>query len=223
MTIKPGQAWGEAGRLAAEAPVAADDAAAARVLQDRWDALSRDTHEDRWSAGPGALGEVGLLSGDLHRTLGAPAHTEADLREGDAMRFPVDVGVVQFDGEERVFVSHLVAHERRRPRWFSGRSVAVMNGTFVDDLDLGPRAHPNDGRLDVTDGALPRGERRQGRRRARTGSHLPHPALTTRRIAEWDLQAEDDRPLHLWLDGVHVGTTTSAHIRCLPDAAVVVV
>ena len=30
-----------------------------------------------------------------------------------------------------------------------------MNGTFAGFHDLGPRAHPNDGRLDVVDGVLP--------------------------------------------------------------------
>lgn len=204
-----------------------DDATAARVLQLRWDSLRRQGPDgpcalEEGTLEEGALGDIGLLGGDLHRTLGAPAHSEADLRAGEAMRFPIDVGVVRIGGRERVFVAHLVAHERRRARWFSGRSVAVMNAGFVDDLDLGPRSHPNDGMLDVTDGALPRPERRQGRRRARTGSHLPHPALTTLRVREWELHATGDRPLHVWLDGVHVGTTSSAPIRCLPDAAVVI-
>ena len=54
--------------------------------------------------------EVGLLGGDLHRTLGAPHHDEDDLRAGRGMRFPMDLGTVSVDGgPPMVFVAHLVA------------------------------------------------------------------------------------------------------------------
>ena len=98
--------------------------------------------------------------------------------------------------------------------------MAVLNGSYVGELDLGPRAHPNDGRFDLTDGTLPLGQRRQGRRRARSGSHLPHPDLVTKRSASFELH--HDRPLHLWLDGDRIATATDLTVRCLPDALVVV-
>lgn len=225
MTIRPGEPWGEPGPLAADAPVLDSDAAAAAVLQARYDALAA---EERGALGGGALGEIGLVGGDLHRTLGAPGRDAAQLRGGAGVRFPVDVGVVALPGGERVFLAHLVAQPRtvagaaRGVRWWSVRTLAVMNAGFVDDMDLGPRSHPNDGRLDVTDGELPRGQRRAGRRRARTGTHIPHPALRTRTARSLTVDAEG-RDLHVWLDGVHVGAARSLPIRCIPDAVTVVV
>lgn len=214
MTIRPGEEWGVPGTLDADAAVVEGDGEARAHLQRRLEELGDEL--DR----PGAFGELGLLGGDLHRTLGAPAHDAEDLRAGRGTRYPLDLGLVQLGDRRLVFVSHLVAYPGPRLRWWSKRTVAVLNGSYVGELDLGPRAHPNDGRLDLTDGALPLGQRRQGRRRARSGSHLPHPDLATRRGASFELH--HDRPLHLWLDGVRVGAATSLSVRCLPDALVVV-
>ena len=38
-----------------------------------------------------------------------------------------------------------------------------MNAQWLGDWDLGPRSHPNDGLLDVTDGTLPFGDRWKAR------------------------------------------------------------
>jgi hypothetical protein len=214
VTIRPGEEWGAPGALAADAPVAEDDRAARAHLQRRLEEVGGEI------ARPGAFGELGLLGGDLHRTLGSPAHDVGDLRAGRGTRYPVDLGLVQVGDRHLVFLSHLVAHPRAQLRWWSQRTVSIVNGSYVGELDLGPRAHPNDGRLDLTDGRLPLGQRRQGRRRARSGSHVPHPDLTTRRITH--VEVHHDRPMHLWLDGEQVGTATDFDIRCLPDALVVV-
>ncbi len=60
-----------------------------------------------------------------------------------------------------------------------------MNAQWLGDWDLGPRAHPGDARLDVTDGRLPLGDLLKARKRVRTGTHLPHPDLVTTRTAQW--------------------------------------
>jgi hypothetical protein len=216
VTIRPGWSWGSAGPLDASAPVFGDEVSARRHVQRRFALLARE------AVGAGSLGEIGLLAGDLHRTLGSPRRTETDLREGRGVRFPVDVGVARIDGADHVFLTHLVAHPRRRLRWWSARTIAVMNGAFVGDLYLGPRAHPNDGRLDVTDGRLPPGQRRRGRRRARSGTHVPHPDLTTKRVRTLDLVVPPSARMHVWLDGEHVGDASTLSVRCVADALVVV-
>lgn len=209
MTIRKGVQWGEPGPLAEDAPVLADDRSVSRALEAA----------DRARV---PLAEVGLVGGDLHRTLGAPRHDERALREGDGRRLPIDVGRVRLaDGSEHLFVAHLIAHDRRHRRWWSGRTVIVMNGDVAGPMRLGPRAHPNDGRLDVTDGRLPAGQRRTGRRRARSATHLPHPDLAVRRTDH--LTVEHERGLNVWVDGEHVGTSPVLELACLADRLVVVV
>lgn len=209
MTIRKGEPWGTAGPLADHAPLATSDADVADLLQLRW---STD----------GEPIEVGVLGGDLHRSLGGPHHDEEDLRAGRGLRLPMDLGTVRIDGgAPRVFVAHLIATAHARGRLWSSRTVTVLNGSFAGDDDLGPRAHPNDGRLDICDGVLPRGQRRAGRRRARTGAHLPHPDLAERRTAHHVV--ESGTPLHVRLDGRRVGSGTRLEITCHPDAWIAVV
>lgn len=209
MTIRRGAPWGEPGALADDGVVLDSDAAAADLLGGGPEA----------GAGPV---EVGVVGGDLHRTLGAPRHDEADLRAGRGTRFPVDLGLVDLtrpDGtvERRRFLAHLVAGGARL---WSGRTLVVMNASFLGEANLGPRAHPNDGLLDVTEGSLRWTDRRAAARRATTGTHLPHPDLRERRTASY--RFESDRPVHVRLDGRDAGTALVLDIRCEPDAAVVV-
>jgi hypothetical protein len=209
VTIRKGRDWGEQGALAPDAPVLDSDRAGARLLQAALDAGA-------------ALPELGLVGGDLHRSLGSPRHSAGDLYDGAGMRLPIDVGTVRLDGgAPQVFLAHLVATARRGAALWSSRTLVVMNGTFRGELDLGPRAHPNDGRLDVTDGELPIQERRRGRRRARTGSHLPHPALHERRVRELSVTA-DDR-WHVWVDDELIGSARTLALTCVADATTVVV
>jgi hypothetical protein len=203
VTIRKGQPWGESAPLPPEGRIIRSDAEARALIEPLWLAGSPLPH-------------LGLLGGDLCRTLGGQGD-EARLRSVDAMTFPIDLGIAQFDGARHCFVAHAVA----RSSWWRGRGIAAMNAQWFGAWDLGPRSHPNDGRLDITDGALPWGQRLEARRRARTGTHLPHPDLTTSRVAAAEF--EFDRPLDIWLDGTKVGRTTSLHLDLAPDALLVVV
>lgn len=209
MTVRRGEDWGRPGALEPGAPVADDDAEAAELLAARW------------SPG-GPAPEIGLLGGDLHQCVGAPHHDESDLRDGRAMRLPMDLGTVRIDGgPPRAFVAHLIAVESPRGRLWSSRTVTVMNGSFCEGANLGPRAHPNDGRLDLVDGSLPRGQRSTGRRRSLTGTHVPHPDLVERRSAHHVV--ESAAPLHVRLDGRTVGRGHRLEIDCHADAWIAVV
>jgi hypothetical protein len=203
VTIEKGQAWGSPGPLTDDGVVVRTDAQARAVVADA----------RRRGVEPPALG---LLGGDLCRTLGGGGD-EARLRSPEAMTFPVDLGVAEADGEELVFVAHLIA----RRRWWRGQVVAVMNAQWLGSWDLGPRSQPNDGLLDLTEGDPPLGQRLQARRRLATGTHLPHPDLHTRRAGAFSL--DFDRPLDLWLDGERLTRTRHVQVRCEPDALRVVV
>ena len=63
--------------------------------------------------------------------------------------------------------------------------------------DVAPRAHPNDGRFDVVEvsAAMPARARLQAWRRLATGTHVPHPDITTRRGVDDVTDAELGRAL----------------------------
>lgn len=203
MTVEKGKAWGAPGPLPADGVVVRSDAEARRVLTE----ARRDNRP---------LPTLGLLGGDLCRTLGGGRGGEDRLRAPDATTFPVDVGEVLVDGRLHLFVAHLVA----RNRWWT-RAFVAMNAQFVGDLDLGPRSHPGDGLLDTYDARLPVSQLLQVRARARTGSHLPHPGIKERRTGA--IQVELDRPLGVWLDGERIGDGRVLSVRLQPDAVRVVV
>jgi hypothetical protein len=204
MTIRKGEAWGAPGALPDDGVVVRSDAEARQALE----AARRDGRP---------YPVLGLLGGDLARTLAAPGD-EARLRsvERGAMTFPVDLGQVLVDGRLHLFASHLVA----RNRWWT-RAVVAMNAQWVGDWNLGPKAHPNDGVLDTFDARLPLGDLWKVRRRLPTGTHLPHPGIAVRRAAA--VTFELDRALPVWLDGERVDEGRVLAVRLEPDALRVVV
>jgi diacylglycerol kinase family enzyme len=203
VTVERGTAWGSPGRLPDDGVVVHDDRDARAVIEDH-----RRHNEP--------LPVLGLLGGDLARTLGGSGDA-ARLRSSSAMTFSVDVGAALVDGRLHWFVAHLVA----RRSWWRGRVVAVMNAQWLGRYDLGPRAHPGDGLLDVTDADLSLSDRLKARRRLPVGTHVPHPGIATRRVAAW--QTDFDPPLDVWLDGDAIGRTRQLSVRVEPDALTVVV
>ncbi|HSL59532.1 MAG TPA: hypothetical protein VK866_16920 [Acidimicrobiales bacterium] len=202
MSIRPGRDWGGAGGLPPDAAVVATDADAAAVVAQ---------------AAGGAHPVVGLVGGDLCRTLGGRGD-RAHLLAPDAPRLPVDVGWIRLDdGEERPFVAHVVA----RRRGWRGRVVAIMNAERVGDWKLAPRAHPGDGRLDVLDGQLGLDQRLAARSRVRTGDHVPHPAIAERRVRALEVDLGAAIPVRI--DGVACGRARHLTVRVEPGGLTVVV
>ena len=203
MTIRKGEPWGEVGALPADAVVVRSDAEARAVVTK-----ARRAGE--------AIPPLGLLGGDLCRTLGGRGD-EANLRSGSATILPVDLGAVLVDGRLHWFVAHLVA----RGSWWRGRVVAAMNAQYLGPWDVAPRGHPNDGRLDVIDGDPPLSVRWQVRSRLVTGTHLPHPAIEERHVGA--LQVDFEHPTSVYLDGESMGAVRSVSLRVEPDALVCIV
>lgn len=200
--IRRGEPWGEAGGLPPDGVVVTSDAAARRTLE-----------EARRSGRPYPV--LGLAGGDLCRTLGGRGDA-ARITSGEGVRLAVDVGEVLLDGRLHLFVAHLVA---RDPLWL--RVFVAMNAEWLDGLDLGPRAHPGDGLLDTYEAGLRPGDLPAVWRRARTGTHLPHPRIRERRVPA--LQVDFARPRRVWLDGEPVGRARHLSVRLAPAAALVVV
>jgi hypothetical protein len=196
VTIRKGQEWGEPFAPAGDEAVAMSDAEVVDAIGPSLDAGL-------------APPPVVLRGGDLFHMLGGrPAEP--------SVRLPLDVVDVVADGRRIHAIGHVIA---RRRAW-SGHFVVIMNGAYVGEWYLGPKAHPDDGRLDITEGALGWRDRLAARRRAATGSHLPHPGLTVRRAASAEF--EFDRAVGLYVDGRYAGTCTRLSVTVMPDAATVV-
>jgi hypothetical protein len=205
VTVRKGEGWGEPGWLAEDGVVVHSDAEARRVVEAARRAGERPP-------------PLGLAGGDLCRTLGGRGDVDR-LRSGDAAWLPVDLGAVLVDGRLHWFVAHLVA----RRWWWHGPLLAAMNAEFLGDWDVAPRAHPNDGLLDmvVVDAAMTLTHRIQAKRRLSTGAHVPHPAIRQSRRPAF--QIEFDRPTGVWLDGERIATAANLSVRVEPDAVICIV
>lgn len=213
MTIKRGEEWGAPGALADTAPEAATDAELAALVSAA--VLARLSGGSGAIEGPGPV-EVGLLGGDLCRTVAGPGD-RARLRTPAAQRLPVDAGVVALDdGPELVFVAHVVAGRR-----LLGPVVAAMNAQFVGRFDVAPRSHPNDGRLDLVDARLGAGDRWKAWRRLPQGTHVPHPAISERRVTDAVVDLGGRLPVRV--DGRRVGHARVLRFRAVPDAFTIVI
>ena len=195
MIVKRGEQWG----TPTAAPIDA--------LEVRSDAAIADAVT---SARPRP---VVVRGGDLHRSLGTPAGPAATTR------LPIDVIRVTADGRRLVAVGHVVVRQRGRLGWWRDRIVGVMNVDHLGAWDAAPRAHPNDGWLDVIEVAASMSVRArwQAWRRMPAGNHVPHPDIAVRRVRAQSFAFV--RALGLWVDGVEQGTVRALQVEVEPDAA----
>lgn len=208
MTVRRGQDWGTPGRLQPGEPVVSSDAELACTAS---------------RVGPATT--IGLTGGDLHRTLGCPHRDEDDLRRDGGTLLVVDLGeaiIERRDGQvERVpFAGHVVARAGRGPMLLRHTYVA-MNSAFVGPENLGPRAHPGDGTLDVLEGGLGLWDWMRSRGRRRSGTHVPHPALRQRRTGQESVSFP--RGARVAVDGIERGVAVAIGIEIREDAARVLI
>lgn len=200
MTIEKGEPWGEPGSPGPETVSFGSDSALAGAAAAAWE---RGRHL-----------EASLSSGDILVSLGIVAPRPSDVQH----RYPFDLGFVSLDGgPPRPFAAHVRANRRR----WAGDFAVVMNVGWIGSWYLGPRAHPNDGLLDVTTGRLDPRQRLLARTRARTGTHLPHPNLKMVRQPRWEGVFE--RPVVVTADGETAGSASSIAVWVEPDCFTVIV
>lgn len=190
MTIRKGEPWGEEVDRPDDLLLVDADANLAALL-------------DRGDPRP-----VAVAGGDLYRSVGSP-----DPRPR-MQRVDIDAIRVLADGIVHIGVAHVVA----RRSWWRGTIVAVMNVDHLGGWNVAPRAHPNDGLLDVVevDAAMPIRQRWQARSRLRQGTHLPHPSIASRRVTERSWRF--DRPTPLWVDGERRGSVLELSVSIDTDA-----
>jgi hypothetical protein len=188
VTVQRGQPWGESVLRPPDLHVADSDAELASLV--------------------GVVAPLALGSGDLHRTIGAPTH------QPTAQKLPMDMLTIDADGRSLRAVAHVVA----RGSWWFGPIVAIMNADHFGRWNVAPRAHPNDGRLDVVSATrtLTVRQRLQARSRLELGTHIPHPAIDVR--VSTGFESTFERPLRLWVDGVRAGRVRHLRVDLLADA-----
>jgi hypothetical protein len=219
LTIEKGQPWGgPAEDPSPDVVVGSDGELAAKAAE---------AHQ------AGAVLVARLTDGDLLTTLGI----DGVRVPAERYAYPIDLAFAHVrrgpaESESFPFVAHLTvgpaAAVGQSLALLAGRllghgppiTAAVMNGSWLGHYRLGPRAHPNDGLVDVTEGRVRFRERTEAARRARSGAHLPHPEMRTTRTADWS--AEFDRPRPVRIDGVDRGSCVSVRVTVVPDGLVVV-
>ena len=206
MPIERGVEWGSAGTLGPDDPVAETDAALRSIVEPL--VLASIDGHGALSGGP--VVRVGLLGGDLCRTVGGRGDARRLYSDGQVL--PCDAVLLELDGRRVVAVAHAVA---RRSRWF-GRVIALMNATAYGSWDVAPRGHPGDGRVDIVDANLSFGDRWRARQRLPLGTHVPHPDIDIRRAASVDLQV--DGRLTVEVDRVVEGRPKRIEAWVCPDA-----
>jgi hypothetical protein len=200
VTIQRGQPWGEQVQSPPDLQIVATDQQLREwVLWHR----SRDL----------PLRPAGLAGGDLGRTVGV----SAERFPGVVNRMPVDLLRVEAAGQRTWAVAHVVGFRA----WWRGEAFLAMNAEFRGPFDVAPRAHPNDGKVDVLRVAatMPWRQRLSARRRALSGAHLPHPDLTTTQSADVRLRFAERLPL--WVDGARWVVSDEVHIVVEADALTV--
>jgi diacylglycerol kinase family enzyme len=151
-----------------------------------------------------------------------PARAASLTAQEMVNEYPIDLLEVRLDDGEAsiVAVAHVVARSPlTRGGRLRGRILAVMNAEFLGTWDLAPRGHPNDGRVEVVevDPSMSIRDRLHARGRLPTGTHVPHPSITTRSIrsASWRFEPA----LDVVVDGRRVGRASSMSIDVAADAA----
>lgn len=179
MTIEKGATWGEPGLLPVDAVVCLDDAAVASAA-------------DRVVVASG---------GDLHRGLGSP---RAKSPGDECIILPVDlmrVSVETADGTRVVVPA--AAHVCIGRFGARGGFLGLINAGFVDGSNLAPRGHPGDGQVELVtmEANVPWRQRWMARRRAVTGTHVPHPMIRVTALDSWEADVAGGE---LRVDGVVV-------------------
>jgi hypothetical protein len=200
MTIRKGEEWGHQAIVPKSFVVAEDD----------FDAASQP---------PGV--PFALRRGDMFAALGNPRIPTVD---GDCMLVPIDSLVCRVtytngsEEEVRAF-SHISVGS-----WWRRRHIIISNSGFISGANIAPRSHPNDGEFDVVtlSEGMPFQQRFIAKRKAKTGTHVPHPDISIRRHTEYKILRKTPQE-RLSIDGVAVSNWRDLCINIEPDYWVIII
>lgn len=216
--MKPGQPWAEPWTGPPDHEVAGPDAALAALATRHPGALIRF----RPSRASDLARAVGLDAGAEPNQLAVPMDA---MQLESAARLPSPVAVNAVVVGRRPTTRSFIAAKAAVRVTVDGRRVAegpattvvIANGQFLDGLDVVPRGHPGDGRIEVQVYALGRSEWRKMQARLPQGAHLPHPRIATGSGREVQVQVDGGR-LAVRVDGVLGEPVDQLTVRVVPNA-----
>jgi len=211
--IRAGEPWGEPYTGAVDLEVRGGDADLAALLPDRRGALVRFR--------PDPPSDLARAVGASGSATPAGVAVTIDAIAVEPGGFSVN-GVVVGTSPARLRATTPSANVRvavdgREVAAGPATTVVVASGQFFDGLDVVPRGHPGDGRLEVQVYALRRGERAALRRRLPAGVHLPHPRVVTASGRAVEVHVDRVR-LPLRIDGVARGDVADLTATVVPGA-----
>ncbi len=222
MTIEKGKDWGRRGAVAESIPVVSSDRSLAELFE------VTTVNGEGTVRGPAVVGLAPVTSevkdqrkaqDGLAQTLGARG-TRAQLFEGERTIVPIDLGIVKLYGSPSesgpvtsiVMAAGLVVASR----FWSGPIYGAMNASFLGAWNVAPSGHPNDGRLDIVTAEMKISDRFKARKRLRSGSHVPHPDISIRRLREAMFTPPPSSKV--WIDGVQYGSVAKVEVAVIADA-----
>jgi hypothetical protein len=215
VTIEKGREWGHRGQRPQSVHVVHSDADVVRA----------------WTQDPNTT--FAVVAGDLHMALGQPKwkddQTECQFLSVDVFHVTVtpqqDHQYSKQNNAGKETIETFALSSVRIGSWFTrGRFITVSNCGFVGRYNIAPRAHPNDGEMDVVTvySDMDWRQRIQARSRARLGQHIPHPQISMERGLSHSWHKEHKRE-RLFIDGEEMRNWGSVEVTVIPDACAVVV
>jgi hypothetical protein len=156
-----------------------------------------------------------VTGGDIAHSLGDPPPpgmgsncTEVPI---DALR--VSLTLKSGSTRTQIAASHVMIGT-----WLRGRFVCVSNGGFIGPWNVSPRAHPNDGFLDLmsVDSSMGLQQRLLARKRSVLGTHTPHPLVETSRTRSIEFSSLS-RSEPLCVDGQKIRSWACVQVEIVPD------
>ena len=202
MPISPGSPWGSTSPMPERTVNMSSDRELGVFLRDH---SAKQIHEQ----------SIFMKSGDIPRVLGVADRA----RDAECIRIVIDAIVVSYT--DSVGVDHTdvcIASMSIARRFFRGAISVVTNSGYWRNHEVAPRAHLNDGKLDIFEvsGAMRWSQRRMMWKKAQVGSHLPHPLLS---YSQGDFFHWKGSPQRLVIDGQFVGMVTNVSCRVQSDCA----
>lgn len=198
MTIRKGEAWGTPAVRPVCVRVARDDMTAATASSE----------------------PIVVVGGDLWAALGRPV---PGVPGSPCTAVPVDrLEVTVMIGSSRMI--HKAVSQVRVGGWLGRRRLVVATNVGEwGPWSIAPRAHPNDGFVHVMtlDGSMGWRERAIARRRARSGTHVPHPLINVERTSTATIERAGREVLRI--DGRRIRRWDSARVRVLSDDLTVLI